>query len=70
MRVVLTIIAALSVLTSFAIFATASSAMQEIVAAVIGLNFTIALVGIGVLTHMDKIGVTAIEYMTKKVKTE
>lgn len=67
MRIVLVIIAILSLLASFAVFATASSAMQEIVGAVIGLNFTLALVGIGVLTQMERIGVTAIEYMTKKV---
>jgi hypothetical protein len=70
MRIALGIIAALSLLVSFVIFATAASAMQEIVAAVIGVNFTVALVGIGVLNHMDRIGVTAIEYMTKRVKSE
>jgi hypothetical protein len=69
MQIVLALIATLSILVSVAFFLMSKTAMHEIVAAVVGLNFTIALAGIGILNKMDNVGTAAMEYMTKKIKS-
>lgn len=70
MKILLGIIAALSLIASFVIVSTAQSAMQEIVGAVVGINFTLCLIGISVLNTMEAIGIPVVTYLTKRVESE